>query len=106
MLSCREDLVPLACDIRLDLDDGSNAFDPPGGGAVALQPVARARRLYRFVLGPGGREPRARPGVERHIALLTRKTIDQLASFRALRDHLITEARSHLAAGRTRKGRD
>ncbi len=38
-------------------------------------------------------------GVERHIALLTRKTIDQLPSFRALRDQLVTAARSHLERG-------
>jgi DNA-binding transcriptional LysR family regulator len=39
---------------------------------------------------------RALPGVERHIALITRKTIDQLASFQELRERLAIEARAHL----------
>lgn len=60
-----------------------------GDGVVPLGLVMEmrlARRAYRRLAK-----------VERRVALLTRKTIDQMASFRALRDQLVTAARAHLA---------
>lgn len=49
------------------------------------------------------RSYRVLPGVERHIVLVTRKTVDQLASFGALRDRIVAAAQGHLGlAGKAR----
>jgi hypothetical protein len=60
-----------------------------GDGVVPLGLVMETRLPRRAF--------RALPGVERRIALLTRKTVDQLQGFRALRDQLAAAARAHLA---------
>ncbi len=49
------------------------------------------------------RSYRELPGVSRDIVLLTRKTIDQLTSFREFRDRLALEAQSYLGLSRARK---
>jgi DNA-binding transcriptional LysR family regulator len=60
-----------------------------GDGVVPLGVVKEARvprRAYRPLAGVG-----------RRVTLLTRKTVDQLPSFRALRDALLSAARAHFA---------
>jgi DNA-binding transcriptional LysR family regulator len=58
-----------------------------GDGVVPLGLVMEARLPRRAY--------RALEGVDRRIALLTRKTVDQLQTFRALRDQMVTAARLH-----------
>ena len=55
-----------------------------------------------IVLGAGlpKRAYRVLAGVQRHIVLLTRKTIDQLASFQALREHLVASASELVGVGK------
>jgi DNA-binding transcriptional LysR family regulator len=60
-----------------------------GDGVVPLGLVKETRlprRAYRVL-----------PGVERRIALLTRKTIDQLEGFRGLREALAAAAQARFA---------
>jgi DNA-binding transcriptional LysR family regulator len=53
------------------------------------------------------RSYRELPGVSRDVVLLTRKTVDQLASFRELRGRLVTEAQAYLGLSRAkRRGRE
>lgn len=60
-----------------------------GDGVVPLGLVTENRLPRRAF--------RALPGVERRIALLTRKTIAEMPAFHALRDRLAEAARAHLA---------
>lgn len=80
-----------------------------GGRLLAVESFGAALQMAKAGFGDGmvprglvremrlpRRSYRELSGVERRIALVTRKTVDQLQSFRALREELVTAARTHL----------
>jgi DNA-binding transcriptional LysR family regulator len=84
-----------------------------GGRLVPVESFGAALQMVKAGFGDGvvplglvmetrlpRRAYRALEGVERRIALVTRKTVDQLQSFHALRDRLLTAARAHLTVAR------
>jgi DNA-binding transcriptional LysR family regulator len=83
-----------------------------GGRLVPVESFGAALQMVKAGFGDGlvpfglvldarlpRRSYRALAGVERRVALLTRKTVEQSPSFRALRDRLAVAARARLGCG-------
>ncbi len=84
-----------------------------GGRLVGVESFGAALQMVKAGFGDGvlpiglaleanlpAKAYRTLPGVERHIVLLTRKTIDQLATFQSLREHVALAAQAYLAVGK------